>query len=377
MRRNLCRLACALLALALLSGCNFIPPQAPAEERVTALWVWDGEPLGAALSALAEEYNATNPAQKVSVTVFESENALATALNDARPELLLCSGERGAALYAQGKLAALAPEAAFDERFTALDESVGTGFFPLGAELPVLAVNAASYLASPVTSGVGETGLAGTESLCSLAAAHGRSTGQPFFAADSWAAFFALYLAQAGEDFDGQRESLAASEQGAALYNALAEAAFARGLYTGAEDAATLVRRGYVTSALLPSTALASETEGLVFYPAPQLENGEGLLSVQLWGLAATGEDEETRPGAEAFLTWLLEPDRATALALDEGMLAGVSGGRAPDGEATLEQALLRSAEQNTLVLDRQSAAWRAQAEDFDEQLRDALAMFD
>lgn len=377
-KRRALRLTAALLALALLSGCAFFAPAEPETAAPpAALWLWSGEPMGAALAALAEEYNETSPAQSLSVRVFDDENALAAALNIARPELLLCSGERAAALYAQEKLASLAPELALEESFLTLDESVGRAFFPLGAEMPVLAVNAAGYLASPVTSGVGEEALAGTESLCSLAAAHGRSTGQPFFAADSWAAFFALYLAQAGEDFGGSRESLAGSETGAALYNLLAETAFARGLYTGAEDAAELVRRGYVTSALLPSRALASGTEGLAIYPAPRLEGGEALLPVQLWGLAVTGESAETLPGAEAFLTWLFEPERAAALALDEGLLPGVAGRAVPGGEGTLEQALQRSAERSRFVLDRQDAAWRAVAADFDEELRAALALFD
>lgn len=388
MRRLPPRLICILLALALLSGCAFNAPAPQAEESAepapqgmdaapVQLWLWSGEPMSAALTALAEDYNKTQPARTLHVRVFDSEAAMGSAMNEARPDLLLCSGERGAALYAQGKLRELSGEVPLSGAFAALDESVGRSFFPLGAEVPVLAVNAAAYLASPVTSGAGDAALGGAESLLSLAAAHGRSTGQPFFAADSWAELFALFLLQAGENFDARRETLAESERGTELYNALAEAAFARGLYTGAEDAATLVRRGYVVCALLPSRELTHDAEGLACYPAPLLEGGEALLPAKLWGLAVTAGSEEPLPGAEAFLTWLFEPERAAALALDEGLLPAAAGRAAEAEEGSLDAALARTIEREKLFLEREDEPWREHAADFDEQLRAALALLD
>ncbi len=376
--RRPCRLICILLALALLSGCSLAAAPEAAPAAPVTLWVWDGEPLAEALRDFAEQYAAERPQSPVEVRVFESEYAMADAMNETRPDLALCPGERAIALYAQQKLREADTGAAFADALLACDESVGHGFFPLGAELPVLAVNAAGYLASPVTSGVGEGALEHIESLCSLAAAHGLSTGQPFLAASSWAAFFALYLRQGGEDFDGRRASLAASEHGAALYNLLAEAAYDRGLYVGAEDAADLVRRGYVTCALLPSRAVGRDRTGLTFYPAPALDGGVPLVPARLWGLAVTAADDEALPAVNAFLAWLLEPERLAALALDEGLLPAVlEDAESPEADGTLEQALLLTTVRARLVLADDAADWRQRAEDFDADLRDALALLD
>ena len=371
------RILCLLLVLALLCGCGAGAPEAAPEapEPVT-LWLWEGEPCAAALAALASEYDAGRPERPVSVRVFESENAMGAALNEGRPDLLLCSGERAVALYAQGKLRDAAPGAAFLPALTEIDECVGRAYFPLGAELPLLAVNAALYLASPATDGVGEGALSRVGSLCSLAAAHGMASEQPFFAAGSWAEFFALCLHQAGEPFDGRASSLSRGAHAAALYNMLAEAAYARGLYVGAEDAGELVRRGYVVCALLPSRALASDTEGLMCYPAPVFDGGDALYPAALWGLAVTAAEDEPLDGVEPFLAWLFEPERSAALAADEGLLPPLAID-SEGAEGSPEEALRRAAQSATLVLPDGKAAWREHAADFDQELRAALALLD
>lgn len=370
-----------MLSLLLLAGCGsaatepvFTPTPPPVQR--TALWLWRELPMSAALEELAAAYNDTQPEHPLELRVFDSEEAMGAAMNEAQPDLLLCTGERALALYGQDKLREAAPTAMLAPAFIALNESVGRSFFPLGAEVPVLAVNAAAYLASPVTNGVGDAALGGTESLCSLAAAHGRSTDQPFFAADSWAGLFALALRQSGEDFDGRWETLRESARAAALYNVLAETAYAHGLYIGAEDAATLVRRGYVVAALLPSRALSQEADGLMCYPAPLTEGGEPLLPAQVWGLAVTVTDESALAGVNDFLSWLLEADRIAALALDEGLLPSAAGAVEPAEEGSLDWALQRALEHSRLALD-EDALWRAQAEDFDARLRAALALLD
>ena len=363
-----------LLALALLGGCaQAAPPEATAP-RTTVLWLFEGEPTAAALAALAEEYTAAHPESPVAVRAFESEEAMGAALNTARPDLLLCPGSRGLALYAQGKLRDASPELTLSPAL-ALDESVGRAYFPLGAEVPILAVNATEFLASPATDGADEAAFDTLEGLLALAGEQGRRSAQPFFAADSWSAFFALYLRQAGAPFDGRRASIGRSERGAALYNLLAECAYARGLYVGAEDASELLRRGYVTSALLPSRALAAEAEGLLCRPAPRLEGGEAVLPARLWGLAVTAPDEAALPGVEAFLTWLCAPERADALALDEGLLPAVPGEGGEPG--SLEEALRQTTAEAQLILADESADYAARAEAFDASFRAALALFD
>ncbi|MBQ6466304.1 MAG: hypothetical protein IJJ43_08560 [Oscillospiraceae bacterium] len=375
--RRLPRLICILLALALLAGCAAGEPEHPEPpERPVTLWLWSELPLSAALAALAEDYNAAAPVHPLRLRVFDSEDQMADAMNEERPDLLLCADERARTMDGQGKLLAAAPDAALAPALAALDESVGSRFFPLGADVPLLAVNASLYLASPVTDGVGEGALTHIDSLCSLAAAHGLSTEQPFFAAGSWAELFRLCLAREGGTLPESLAALAEDERAAALYNTLAEAAFDRGLYTGAEDAGELVRRGYVVCALLSSRSLARENAGLAFYPAP-LAGDEALAPARLWGLAVTAGEDEALPGVNEFLGWLLQPERAAALALDEGLLPAVPWEAGEAAEGTLERALAETAASRMLVLPEADESRARRDADFDEALRAALALFD
>ena len=91
-----------------------------------------------------------------------------------------------------------------------------------------------------------------------------------------------------------------------------------------------------------------------------------------------TAADEDAIPGVNAFLAWLLEPERLAVLALDEGLLPAVlEEEETPDPDGTLERALLLTPVRARLVLADDDADWRKRAEDFDEELRDALALLD
>ena len=376
--RPMPRLICILLVLALLLGaCSSPPPQETEHPALpVALWLWDGLPMCAALRALVVEYNDTQPERPVSLRVFSSEAALGGAMNEARPDLLLCSAERASSLYEQGKLLSSAPGVELSPAFASAGEGVGSSFFPLGAEIPLLAVNDGAYLSSPVAGGTDALALSGAESLLSLAAAHGSSTGQPFFAADSWADLFETLLLQGGERFLAQRAQLRESERAAALYNALAEA-YAHGLYLGAEDPLRLVQEGQLAAALVGSRRLVGAEAGLSVYPAPRLADGEAILPATVWGLAVTAPSEEMARAAEPFLAWLYRPEHAAALALDEGLLPAVSLPAGEDPAPTLDSALLLTGESFLLRPAEGGSGWELRSEDFDEALRAALALLD
>ncbi len=371
------RLICILLVLALLLCACSAPPPEETERPVqpVAIWLWEELPFCAALRALAAEYNDTQPERPVSLRVFSTEEALGTAMNDARPDLLLCSGDRAAALYEQGKLLSASPELTLSPAFSSYGGGVGRSFFPLGAEVPLLAVNAEGYLASPVAGGTEASALSSAESLLSLAAAHGSSTDQPFFAVDSWADFFEALLPQGGEPFLAQQEQLRNSPKAAALYNALAEAAYAHGLYIGAQDPLPLVQDGSVIAVLLASRRLVGAETGLSIYPAPRLTEGEAILPAQVWGLAVINFSGEPIEGVDAFLSWLYQPERASALALEEGLLPAVSMPVGDEDAPTLDNALLRTGESFLLRPAESGSDWAFRSEDFDAALRTALAL--
>ena len=89
-----------------------------------------------------------------------------------------------------------------------------------------------------------------------------------------------------------------------------------------------------------------------------------------------TAAEDAPLDGAEAFLAWLFQPERAAALAADEGLLPPLEGESACD-EGSPEAALRRAAESAALVLPDGKAPWRERAADFDEEMRAALALLD
>ena len=77
------------------------------------------------------------------------------------------------------------------------------------------------------------------------------------------------------------------------------------------------------------------------------------------------------------FLGWLLQPERAAALALDEGLLPAVPWEAGEAAEGPLERALAETAASRMLVLPEADESRARRDADFDEALRAALALFD
>lgn len=286
------------------------------EEQTLVLWLAEDAPLCESLEALAEDYCAQYPERLLRVFRFSDEDELSLALAQGRPDLLLCSGGQAAALAAEGKLSAsIAKEAALPLR--PYFQSAPEGFFPLGGELPVLAVKEENRALLPEGGSL--------EDFCAQAEDYARRYGRPYFSADSFAVLLAGTLAQKGSPFYAMREMDLESEAFQEIYNMLAGSAFEGGLVLLDEPVLPAVERGDLICGICSSRELLDgAAEGIAVLPLPPMAGCEALTESTLWGLAAP----EGAPDAAAdFIAWLYAQSGTTEAALDAGLLPAAESG--------------------------------------------------
>ena len=368
--------ACALL----LCACAGTATE-PDEQHQLKLWYLESSPMAENLIALSEQFNVSGSEFWVVPRAFKSENELAEAFNSGHPDLLLCGHERAFALFSQDKLTDLAPtlgDAApsFLDGMDNYSLSVGRSYFPLGAQTQLLYVNGAAFAASEIGAGVGDAAFGTIESLCTMATAYGRSTGEVFMTADSFADIFYNCLLQHGGAFTGDPQEDAQDEGYKKLYNLLADAAYNHGLRAFSASGARLVEQGSVVCALLHSSQLGAEPpEGMRIYPFPGVSGGENMCSAELFGLAVTTRAAEKLVGAAEFIGWLCEPGRYTESALKNGCIPLISNARYT-GNAELQSTLMDIYANKHLYLAAADSGYYKNREAFDESFAAALELF-
>ena len=377
MKKRLISALCALLLTgAMLSGCSEMPDK---EEKSTVISIWyvQGDLMSEALAAQAELFNQTARDISVELKVYAGESELASALDSARPDMILCGHERAFSLYEQQRLrdisAVFSHAPAFRQSFLTGSGCVGSSFFPLGAETELLAVNGPAFESSGVSGG-GREIFATLEGICSAASACGQTDGRIFFTADSFSALFAGYLTKAGGSFRGVRAEDIKDETFVRTYNLLAEAAYNRGLAGYDSPALPLVESGEVVCALVPSTALRSASGGEIeIYPMPSPEGGEELCLAEAVGLAVTSPFAENEAAIARFLTWLYQPERAVPLALSGGLIPAVEGSL-PQNTSPLAE-LLYTLASSGLYLPGLDSGYANHGAEFEQSFRTALEM--
>lgn len=374
MKRNrLTVLLCALLAALLLCACS--PPPEPEEtHRPAAVTLWaaaDG-PLAGVIGELVGQYNALSPPVPVELRQFQDEESLADAMNSARPDLLLCKADHALALYGQGRLSAPGEDAGEVPvclpAFRELSDCVGISYFPLGAEVQLLAV-------SPGAAGQTDPAVfADLESLCAAAAESGERSGTPYFAADSYAALFAACLAQTGGEFHAQRSEDVLSGDYRRVYNLLAGAAYTGGLGYDERDWLDELTGGSLGCLLASSVRLSPVRDGLRFYPMPVVPDGARLTLAEVTGVAVTSPFPDALPYAAQFLRWLCAPENSAAPLLAEGYLPAAGGVQAEEADS-FAGAMAATAEGCRLYLPAADSGFRLRGEDFEQEFRAALAL--
>ncbi len=317
MKKVLCVLLCVLPLLS-LCACGK-RTEAPYSAVV---WCASDDPLLPALQQAAADYNRSRKSGVLPVVLreFDGEAALLNALNTARPDLLLCSHTLAFPLFEEGLLSDAGTALPFPEALAGRSEGIGKCIFPIGSRVQLLVSREAL---SPEL-----------EALCARAAACGGETKSPFLAADSYADLLCQNLLGSGEfHADRSRDCFSAAFQSA--WNALAEAAFSGGLYTGPEAAASLLPGGIPAVAAFSDTMIETDPEGFTLSPLC----GEGApLLADLRCLAVMTHEGRQQRGTAAFLAWLFSGERACRLSLDAGLIPALPGGQ-PEGR--LEELLL------------------------------------
>lgn len=368
-------LAAALTGLVLLlTGCGSrsgsAPPLPVRADPAVRLWVSEASPLCDGLLEQVEKYNALEPQAFVRVTRFADEEALAAALEEEMPELLLVNCQRMRELETRGELGALAFPPGIEPRvlppYRALSDTVGSGFFPLGAELPVLvALRENRELLS---------GCESMEALCETAAEQAEERGTPFFSADSYTRVFADAMAQRGSVFHdgyGQDRSDPVFRE---VYNLLAGAAFDGGLQASDEAVLPRVLRGELVCGICSSRALrGADTQQLCLFPVPPMAGCAPLAESEVWGLAALPPAAQNEEWTTQFISWLCSFDHAVSAVREAGLVPAEAGDWAKDEDAFAGE-LLTVAEAYRLVLPGSGSGERGR-EEFEQSFRSALAL--
>lgn len=361
-RKLLCLLGLALCLL--LCACGKAPE--PRQDSVT-LWYAEEDPAAAALAALAEQYNQTmdKALLPVSLRALPGSETLPALQSGALPDLLLCSHGEAQVLAREGLLrdvgAALRDTgSAYREELLPGDEALGRSVFPLGGAVQLLCLSAEAQAPKDL------------DALFAQAAAHGRETGLPCLAVDSYAPLYDQLLLQRGAAFQSLWDFERPGAEQAAAYNRIAEVAFDRGLALYEQPAAPLVQAGLLPCAVVDSTTLPGlELGGCCLLPLPGI-NGDTPYVTDLRCLAVTAREGRAGRSLTAFLDWLLTVGHLDTLCQGAG-LAPVHVGAAGDNSA-LSGVLLDIGSSRSLYPADDDRTYRENRAAFEEQIRQALS---
>ena len=303
MKKWLWALAALFAAAALLIPYRFSSPGRSGQQL--KLWYVSGDFSPADLELLASRYNDQRQGEHYALEVrgFGTEEELAAAFEQSRPDLLLCSYDRAASLGSREQLGSLA--GADWDYLPAIEDSLpyaGRSFFPLGSAVPVLVYNQAALEAAGIAAD-----FASLEELCATAEAYHEKFGKPFFTAHAVTPLLTVWCGSLGYELQGDAERDALSERFCRVYNGLAQCAYTGSFLPPTEDAPGLVEVGEPPCALIPSNRAVSLAEGCAAVPLPLPEGEAAVYVPEIMGLAVTGANSYALPSARAFLLWLRE----------------------------------------------------------------------
>lgn len=326
----------ALIAAALcLSLCACARKETPRPEDALSVWYVAGEAAAEQLSALAGAYASENRDESILVRGFEDEASLAAALESARPDLLLCSLQRAAALYDRGLLRDISPalgDAApkYTADISRRCDGIGKGIFPIGAEVQLLYSAPGCFDGSPPNTMTG---------LMELAADYGQKNGLPFFTADSFSDLIYDAMLARGEELHGVREKDINNETYRDVYNLFASAAYEGGIAITEHGARELVDSGYLPCAAARSSSLVGLNADSAISLLPTDGSGSSRLA-ECVCIAVTAPEGRPNGRIVRFVSWLTQQERLSALAFDSGLVPAVEGAN-PAGQSSLVSALM------------------------------------
>lgn len=288
-------------AVALLIAYRFSSPGRSSQQL--KLWYVSGDFSPAVMELLASHYNEQRREEDypVSMRGFATEEELAAAFAQSRPDLLLCSYDRAASLGSREQLAELV--GADWDYLPEIEDSLpyaGRSFFPLGSAVPLLAANDGALAEAGI-----QADFASLEGLCATAEAYHAKTGKPFFTAGGVSPLLAAWCGSLGYALRGDVERDTLSEVFCRVYNQLAQCAYDGSFLPLREDVTDYVETGELPCALISSPQAVSLADGCTLALLPLPEEGEAVYVPELMGLAVTGANSYALPSAKAFILWL------------------------------------------------------------------------
>ena len=367
MKKCFWALAALLAAAALFVAYRFSSPGRSSQQL--KLWYVSGDFSPAVMELLASRYNDQRQGEHYALEVrgFATEEELAAAFEQSRPDLLLCSYDRAASLGSREQLATL--EGADWDYLPEIEESLpyaGRSFFPLGSGVPVLVYNEAALEEAGIAAA-----FSSLEGLCTTAEAYREKTGKPFFTADAVTPLLAVWCGSLGYGLYGEAERDALNSTFCNVYNQLAQCAYDGSFLPPRLDAPGLVEVGEPPCALISSTQAVSLAEGCAAVPLPLPEGGAAVYVPEIMGLAVTGANSYALPSARAFLLWLREnysPWDALALGL---VPTGASADCAPD--LAMSQLLMEIYEKRRPLVYAPLGSYMEQRQEMEDQLSHTL----
>ena len=327
-----------LLCAALLMGLCACGAQDPApaaaptpEPGPVSLWYVQDDTLTELLGALCTQA----PKGLVTVRSFESELQMAAALDSQVPDLLVCGYAHAAGFFDDGLLSDLGPDCAgLCPPLLAEDYAgMGSSFFPLLADAWVLYANTARYEAA-MGAPLQAEDLATVSRFCLAADRYTAETSQPFYTADGFSSLFAACLAQNDSEFYGYLAADMQNGDYVALYNLLAETAYARALQIFSPgEARALTEQGKVICSFLPAASVTQPAEGCTVLPLPMSSTRTPVVCSGVTGIAVTAPQEHAARCAEV-LQLLYAMPQAAEPALSRGRIPFTGTAPAADDDA-------------------------------------------
>lgn len=359
-------LAALLAAAAFLIAYRFT---APTGGQQLSLWYVSGDFSPTALELLASRYNSQRQGEYYGLAPrgFSTEEELAAAFEQSRPDLLLCSYDRAASLGSREQLAELVgTDWDYLPEIEAGLPYAGRSFYPLGSAVTVLVYNEAALAGAGITAD-----FSSLEGLCATAEAYREKTGKPFFSADEVTPLLAAWAGALGHRLYGQVERDALNESFRRVYNQLAQCTYGGSFAPPIENVTGLVETGELPCALISSLQAVSLGEGCAVAPLPLPAEGEPVYVPEIMGLAVTGANSYALPSAKAFILWLRDnnsPGDALALGMAP---AGAAGDCQPDG--ALSRLLMESCESRRPLLYAPLGSFMEKRQEMETQLCHAL----
>ena len=355
-----------------LSGCGKEKEEPVPDPQTVSIWYVKSTVTSGIADAVTASFSYENDGYYVSLRAFDTESLMAQALDESRPDLIVCSYERASILYGGDHLADLS-DCGIEYGCVFSDDSgmTGSAFFPLYGSVDVLYVND-SLWAETHEDELSPDQLATVSSICSAAIDYTRLSGSAFFAADNYAPVFAACLRQSGSTFNAVRNLDTASSDYVAMYNLFAEAAHEKAISVSDTSAKTLVSEGTVVCGLIPSYSAVNTGEGFSVYPAFQHDLKSSLSCAAVTGIAVTSENG----GAEAcadVISRIISSGSVYSCAVENGYLSF----SAPSGESgsMLEDVLRGIYSDYTIYIPAYDTGYYENASGFNTEFKTAMQL--